>query len=167
MRSKTLFKLLRTPSEIILSLHIFILVISIPILLKLFRLNRIVSILTPPNIPCIYKRIETNRILYLCSRIQNILARVGIRYNCLRRSLLLYNILRLLGIEVIINFGAKWDNEKLVGHSWLSLNNDPYLEPKGKDLKFTYFFSLPSKNDPKLEVENFFNSSKIFFHSRM
>jgi hypothetical protein len=46
-------------------------------------------------------------------------------------------------VPVRINFGVKWIDEKLTGHSWLTLDSELYLEPEEKVRQFTSFFSLP------------------------
>ena len=48
-------------------------------------------------------------------------------------------------MPVSINFGVKWEDEKLTGHSWLTLNHELYLENAEKVSQFTPFFSLPLK----------------------
>lgn len=66
------------------------------------------------------------------------------RNSCLRRSLILYNLLRESGINVIINFGIRKDKKgKLRGHSWLTLDGKVYLEDEritGRLIRINYVF---------------------------
>ena len=43
----------------------------------------------------------------------------------------------------MINFGVQWQGERLLGHSWLTLDESLYLEDKKKVDQFVSFFSLP------------------------
>ncbi|MEN8209899.1 MAG: lasso peptide biosynthesis B2 protein, partial [Candidatus Fermentibacteria bacterium] len=88
-----------------------------------------------------------DRVVYLCERVLRIFQRHRYKYSCLKRSLLLYHFLRYYQVSVVINFGVKWMDAGLTGHSWLTLDEAPYLEPPGKPDLFTHFFSLPGDPD--------------------
>lgn len=58
--------------------------------------------------------------------------RIFLRYGkCLLRSLILFRFLRLQGWPVEIHFGVRTTAESetdITGHSWLVLNEEPFLE---------------------------------------
>ena len=83
------------------------------------------------------------RLVYLCERSLDRLARLGYRGSCLKRCLLMYYFLRAENVPVIINFGALWEDDTLKGHSWLTLDGALYFETQEKVDQFIYFFSLP------------------------
>jgi len=146
MKLKNIASIASSPRELILTLRIFIFMISIPLMLKYMKIQSLVSWIDPRRSHQLNGRISIERVIYLCSRIQDMLRRRGLRYTCLRRSLLLFHFLRYYGQRVIINFGIKWKGNDLTGHSWLTLDGEPYLEPEGKPEKFTFVFSLPDSS---------------------
>lgn len=72
------------------------------------------------------------------------------RNTCLRRSLILYSLLRANGTNVIINFGIRKDKKgKLRGHSWLTLDGKVYLEDERiaeKLIRINYVFPSGNKS---------------------
>jgi hypothetical protein len=52
------------------------------------------------------------------------------RYTCLRRSVVLYHLLRRAGRRVSLHIGVRKDaNGALAAHAWLVRDGVPYLEP--------------------------------------
>ncbi len=51
------------------------------------------------------------------------------RYTCLRRSVVLYHLLRRMGRPVSLMIGVRRDDGELKAHAWLALGDTPYLEP--------------------------------------
>ncbi len=73
------------------------------------------------------------------------------RNPCLRRSLILYHLLRKSGMDVHICFGVRFNEvqlasqkqKKLEGHAWLLYNGEIFLERNyktTKSYKVTYIF---------------------------
>ncbi|HMA77404.1 MAG TPA: lasso peptide biosynthesis B2 protein [Candidatus Krumholzibacteriaceae bacterium] len=145
MRIKKIASILSSPREFILVLHIFSFMLILPFMIKIFKIHKLVSIITPGKTHYTDNSLTLERVIYLCRRIQFILTKIGIKYSCLKRSLLLFRFLRYYGQPVIINFGVKWEDGNLTGHSWLSLDNKTYMEPEGKVEKFKLFFSIPEE----------------------
>ena len=48
--------------------------------------------------------------------------------NCLPRSLMLFRLARLQGLPVVFHCGVRRDASELVGHAWLTLHDQPFLE---------------------------------------
>lgn len=69
------------------------------------------------------------------------------RRTCLRRSILLANLLRRSGLEVHICFGVSSEKKDLRGHSWLTYKGEPFLETDGEREDYTCVFTLPRKAD--------------------
>ena len=66
-------------------------------------------------------REKLTRYVSLCVYIQSIL---GIKYTCLTYSILLCRILRQHGFDVNINFGVKKEDGNMLGHCWVTGEND-------------------------------------------
>ena len=64
---------------------------------------------------------KINKYVNLCVFI---LRKLGIRYTCFSRSILLCYILRQEGIEANVNFGARKIDGKLIGHCWVRQDTD-------------------------------------------
>jgi|GEM_PF-993077 len=60
---------------------------------------------------------------------------------CYVRSTILYYFLKKEGVGVKINFGIKNEKNSLKGHSWLTVNNEPYLEDGDIYKNFTVIHS--------------------------
>lgn len=67
---------------------------------------------------------------------------------CLRRSLLRYHFLRRAGLPVVVNFGARRLGERIGGHAWLTLNDQPYYEAPEHYLNYALMFSYPQSQGP-------------------
>lgn len=75
------------------------------------------------------------------------------RATCLKRALLLYHFLKKIGINVVICFGVKFNEnliskdkkENLDGHAWLLLDGEIFLEKNTemvRGYKITYRFPI-------------------------
>jgi hypothetical protein len=66
---------------------------------------------------------------------------------CLRRSLVLYVLLRRAGLPVVVQFGAKKNagvnRSRIAGHAWLTLNGAPYAEDPRNYAGFTPIYAHP------------------------
>jgi hypothetical protein len=69
---------------------------------------------------------------------------------CLRRSLIRYHFLRLIGVAVVLQFGAKFvdstPDREVTGHAWLILDGQPYCEADENWRGFVVMFSFPNPN---------------------
>jgi hypothetical protein len=65
------------------------------------------------------------------------------RRTCLRRSLLLANLLRKSGVEVNVCLGVRVREGRLEGHSWLIREGTPFLEREENWKAYTCVFTLP------------------------
>lgn len=111
--------------DIILLLRISYLILALPFLIRIKNLPDLCKYLTPRNIKTNDKK---GKIIKYTDFLLGYKIPIFKKY-CLRRSLILYNLLRESGINVIINFGIRKDRKgKLIGHSWLTLDGKVYLE---------------------------------------
>jgi len=168
MRAKTIISILRNPNEFSLIIRIFLFLLKLPLLLKFRNITSLVQKITPRNHSEHNGSLTLERIIYLCDRCLHLLQKLMYKYSCLKRCLLLYHFLRLYRVPVEINFGIKWEGNRLTGHSWLTLNGDTFLEPPGKVEKFTRFFSLPetgysSDDEVTLSAKEFSEMKNISF----
>jgi len=146
MKLNNVASIVISPKELFLTLRIFVFMISLPLMMKIIKPGKLFSWIEPGKSHELGDKLIIERVIYLCNRIMGILRKRGFKYTCLRRSLLLFHFLRYYGQKVIINFGIKWKGDDLTGHSWLTLDGEPYLEPEGKPEKFTFIFSLPDSS---------------------
>ena len=74
--------------------------------------------------------------------------RVFLRYGiCLLRSLVLFRFLRQQGWPVEIQFGVRMedgDTADITGHSWLMLEDQPFLEAEGQKHAYSKTYSYPA-----------------------
>ncbi|MDL2121579.1 MAG: lasso peptide biosynthesis B2 protein [Deltaproteobacteria bacterium] len=138
--------------EIWLFIRIFLLIILLPAMLRLFSLPMLMKMLTPRDLRVCNDQDSESRDKivkfadYLLNRNFWIF-----RSTCLKRSLVLYHFLRKLGINLHVCFGVKYNGKlpdrktqkKLEGHAWLFYNGNIFLERNAevtKTYKLTYFF---------------------------
>ncbi len=150
----TLIAVLKNPDELFLILRITGFLLALPVLIRFNSIQDVVGRITPEKTGVIRSPLTLDRVLYLCDRVLRIFQRHRYKYSCLKRCLLFYHFLRYYQVAVKINFGVKWLDAGLTGHSWLTLDNEPYLEPPGKPDQFTHFFSLPGGPDDLFDRED-------------
>ena len=145
MRIQTLLAALKNPAELLLIVRITGFLAALPVLIRVKSIQGVVRAITPEKGCAVRSPLTLERVIYLCQRLLRIFQRHHYNYSCLKRSLLLYHFLRYYQVPVEINFGVKWADDGLTGHSWLTLHDDIYLEPLGKAEQFTQFFALPGE----------------------
>src|SRR5690606_31066505 len=100
----------------------------IPLLLLVAPLDRITRLLGRGRARESWRALPDKRVAHW---IDNLLARLPWpwRHTCLRRSAVLYHILRRHGREVELMVGVRRDErDALAAHAWLTLDSTPYLE---------------------------------------
>jgi hypothetical protein len=145
LKAHAVLAVLRNPREMWLVARIYLFLALLPSMLRMFSIDRLVSRVTPATECRPNDSISLDRLLYLCRRAFDTLQKAGYRRTCLRRSLLLYHFLRCHGVPARINFGVKWEDGCLAGHSWLTLRDELFMEPPDKVAQFTPFFFLPDE----------------------
>ncbi len=131
------------PTEMRLIARITAVLLTLPLLLKLFNINRIVTMLTPepPREP--RRQLSRERVAYLCIRVLTLFGKLSYRSSCLRRCLLLFHCLRVYGTPAVIHFGVKTRTEELLGHCWLTIDGSLYHDRIDMVSQFTHMFALP------------------------
>lgn len=133
--------------DIRLFISIFFLATLAPMMLRLFSFPRLIKILTP-------HKVQSDREFNL-ERLKNREVRFTdyilnrnfwiYKHSCLKRSLILYHILRKSGIDVHICFGVKYGekmpekekNNELEAHAWLLHEGSIFLE-RNEEITKTY-----------------------------
>ncbi len=150
--------------EILLFIQVFLLVTILPFLIKLLTVQRLMKVLTPRGLSA-YKNLNIERSRDKIVQFTDyILSRNFWIYKstCLKRSLVLYQLLRKSGIDVHVCFGVRYgDNlpageggKKLEVHAWLLHKGEIFLEKnveETKTYKMTYCFP---ETKSKLRREN-------------
>ncbi len=139
--------------EIILFVQVFLLVTILPFLIKLLTVQRLMKVITPRDIDA-YKNLNVEKSKDKIVKFTDyILSRNFWVYKttCLKRSLVLYQLLRKSGINVHVCFGVRYNDKlpgretrkKLEGHAWLLYKGEIFLEKnaeEAKTYKVTYCF---------------------------
>ncbi len=69
-----------------------------------------------------------------------------IQPGCLTRGLTLYYFLRRAGLDVVLCFGVAKPQGNVVGHCWLALDGQPYLEKTPPSERFHEVYRFPREN---------------------
>lgn len=148
MNAKTT-ALLRHPRNVKIFLEMFAFAAVMPLLMKLYSLERVLGIITP--------RAKGRRNHASHARTE-ILVQLGVlllkrnrlflKNSCLKRSMLLYYFLRKHGVEVCIHFGVKKLDGYLAGHSWLTQNGTLLADKERYGEAFTPIVSYPKQVEP-------------------
>jgi len=132
------------PENLPFLLRSFAEAVRIPVLL----LFRRVETLYPPPPPGPPPRFDPEKAAIAVALTEKLLrARwFPVRRTCLRRALILANLLRRSGVETEIGFGVGPESDDLKGHAWLVRDGDPFLE-SGEDLaEYACVFTLPRRS---------------------
>lgn len=111
------------------------------VLLRLWRIDRILEWLTPTKPPpADWRRVhEAGRFVdRILSRLPKLRGR-----SCLIRSLALYSMVRRSGIPVTFRCGVRKVDGTLDGHAWLTYEGKPFLEPYDPAAAHAVVFSFP------------------------
>ena len=119
---------------------------SLPFLLKIFSLNRVLGLITPKEIKDSNKVLPRDKVIRYG---KNIFKRHTLLQKnvCLKRSLLLYYFLRRNGDDIRIHFGIKRQGGKLTGHNWRTHQGKRLADPGGHGDFFTTILSYLQKKD--------------------
>ncbi|MCF6157750.1 MAG: lasso peptide biosynthesis B2 protein [wastewater metagenome] len=147
----------RSFKEFLLFAQIFLMIISLPIMFRLFSIPRLMRMLTPRDLK-IYQHMERENLKdkivkftdYILNR--NSLTSKNI---CLKRTLVLYHFLRKIGMDVQICLGVKYNTlsdseaqKKLDGHAWLLYDRNIFLEKNTKMTKiYQMTYCFPSEHE--------------------
>ena len=146
--------------------QIFFLVTTLPVMLRLFSLPRLMKLFTP-RVLKVYESSDIEELKYKVVKFTDyVLSRkyLKCKNTCLRRSLVLYYFLRKLGINVTICFGVRYGDKlpgrearkKLKGHAWLLHKGEIFLEKnieETKTYKMTYSFPEIKEQVKKRELK--------------
>ncbi len=133
--------------------QIVFLVTALPFLLKFSSISMLMRMLTPRALKN-YENLDLERLSERIVVFTDYILRLNFwmyKGTCLKRSLVLYYLLRKLGINVHICFGVRYKRElsdkeverALEGHAWLLYNGDIFMERNPettKTYKITYCY---------------------------
>jgi hypothetical protein len=91
--------------------------LKISVLYSLGKNSRLLNVASPQKDKSTNNQDREKIIRYvnLCMFLRK---QIGIRDTCLTYSLLLCHMLRRKGIDARVNFGAKKDDQRIIGHCW-------------------------------------------------
>lgn len=127
--------------NILILLKILVLFSITPFLIAILSPQRLLILLKPKDTKKIVNSERKRKIIKCTNIIMSFKIWHLIKNVCFVRSAVLYFLLSREGLKVKINFGVKKDSGNLKGHSWLTLNEEPYLERKDIVEEFTVIYS--------------------------
>jgi hypothetical protein len=138
----------RRPSSV-LTIRVLAMLATLSVALSVMRVERLVRWLTPASLP---SRCDLDQVERVVRHVDGVLRRVAVLPygHCLVRSLILYYFCTRLGYPVQIAFGMRRGRDGLpIGHGWLVLDGNPFMERGAPDREFLQLWSLPP-TDPGL-----------------
>ncbi len=122
----------------------------LPFALRALPVARLVALLTPTR----SRREPRPELLYACAWwVDHLVDRWPFRFwgHCLRRSLALYYVATRSGYPVVIALGIRRDGGRgVIGHGWLELEEEPFLEPgEHPETRFVVMQRLPASKASK------------------
>lgn len=142
-------ELLKQPTNLRLLIEMFVFAVAIPLLMKVYSLDRFLNLITPS--PRRYCNSNSQSTIASIRRLGTLLLNrdsLFLRNTCLKRSLLLYHFLRKNGIEVQIHFGVRKCGSYLAGHSWLTQKGNLFAGESRFAVAFTPIISYPKHIEP-------------------
>ncbi|MEO7997180.1 MAG: lasso peptide biosynthesis B2 protein [Gemmatimonadaceae bacterium] len=131
--------------------RVFGLVTTVPPLLYVVPVNRLIARLGARK-----TSYESPPINELVREVDNWLTRLPRpwRTTCLKRSSILYALLRRSGEDVQLHIGVKREADRsFAAHAWLMRNDQPYLEPAGSAYAtFQMITAFPEQTAPVSSV---------------
>ncbi len=139
--------------EILLFIQVFLLVTILPFLIKALTIQRLMKVLTPRDLSA-YKNLNLEKSKDKIVKFTDYILSRNLwiyKSTCLKRSLVLYQLLRKSGIDVHVCCGVRYNDKlsgsevekKLEGHAWLLHNGEIFLEKNIEEIKtykMTYCF---------------------------
>lgn len=128
--------------KIKLIINIFIWNILVNILLRFSSVNFMLTVLTPRKNKEQYPK---SHIIRIVDYVDFVLNRCHFfsKKTCLKRSLVLYRLLRSFNCDVDIHIGVRNDRAKINGHSWLTLNGQVFADSEEKINDFVPIYRYP------------------------
>ena len=83
------------------------------------------------------------------------------RGNCFPRALVLYRFARQRGYQVQFHCGVRREAAGLDGHAWLTLDSEPFHEPRTHWQYFTVTFSYPSDHTKMVSQDSSIRSQSF------
>jgi hypothetical protein len=132
---------LRSPSDTLLLLRIFLLAVTVPLLLRL-KLPTLLALLDAKRAPA---QADPARVTKIVRYVDIVLhsGRPVVRRSCLTRGLTLFYFLRRAGLDVSLTLGMGKPNGTVEGHCWLVTEGRPFLENRDPRSVFEEFYRFP------------------------
>jgi hypothetical protein len=134
----------RLPRERVLAVRVVITVIAVKLGLRWVPLPRLMRWLTPrarssSSGPAVLDR----EVRYTNEALSRLPSRG--RLACLPRSLALYRLVRLRGIDARLHCGVRRGADGIVGHAWVTVDGDALLATEDQPGEWTETFTYPPR----------------------
>ena len=140
MRRSRGLETLRTPSDALLLLRIYLFAASVPLLSRIPLPTLLPKLDTRTNAPHRPERAQK-----VVSYVEVVLRRAPLaRRDCMARGLTLFYFLRRAGVDVALCFGTGKPDGDFAGHCWLARDGEPYLE-KTSSFTFEEIYRFPAR----------------------
>jgi hypothetical protein len=113
---------------------------AFPVLLRCVKLRRLLELVTTTNSSATPERDDVRLVIRFTSRLARCWPAQG---TCLVRSLVLYRVLRRMGLPVHIVFGVSPAETGMIGHAWLTPSEWQGLSLGQAGERFTVMYTFP------------------------
>lgn len=124
--------------------RIFLLMGMIRLALKWVALLNILTWLHPSKISETRDTAYVEKLAYFTDQLLRIFP-ANPKGDCLPRSLILFRLARLQGFPVVFHCGVRRYASELVGHAWLTLHDQPFLERTRQHEQMVKTVSFPTQ----------------------
>jgi hypothetical protein len=128
-------------SEITAGARIVVVIITLPFLLRVLALPTLLNVLAAGSRQRTGSRISIERAASLTKAFLHVLM---FRDTCLKRSLVLFHVLRKSGYDAQVIFGVRNTEFGLRGHAWLKVDGHIVNEPGDPATEFKAIYSFPT-----------------------
>jgi hypothetical protein len=106
------------------------------------RIDRLGRLLEPARLPA---PLSMSGAREVAAQVDQVLraGRPLLRSGCMVQGIARYYFLRRAGVQVALCFGIGSQAGSFVGHCWLDLNGEPFLEQTDPRLRFTEMYRFP------------------------
>lgn len=124
-------------------IRLFLMFISVPILHRVLPLPKLMRLLDSPPRDRVFETLSVTQAIQMIDRIVRITRGFLFPGNCVRKSILLFHLLRKNGYPAMIHFGISSKNEQLFGHCWVDLDGSVLTDVSDPRQSFQTIYSYP------------------------
>lgn len=136
--------------------QVALLLFEVRMLMSWVRLPSLLEWLHVNRVSCAKELQSLKDVAYYTDRLLAIFP-VNERGNCLPRSFVLYGFAKRFGFPVQFHCGVRRVEQELIGHAWLTLKGEAFLEPSQQWENFDVTYSFPQFSEADSSAQNKFD----------